>query len=147
MDWPVGLLKRAALAWRGAPRWAVVTGLVLLVLLGASACKNADKAKLLSLPVPVGSEFEDIQAPRWWGVKQIVYRVPLSREEAEAEVYRVFEEDGWRRRGRSQVARDDDCIFIHVQGWSGWGSPTEFGWDDNSLLVLSLEKPEYCGLG
>ena len=132
-------------------RGAILTSLFLLVLFGATACENADKAKLKSLPIPEGSEFERIEAPRVQlvGTKHIVYRVPMPLEEATAEVFRVFEEEGWRVIDRSGaitginlVARDGDCVSIHVQ-W--WVESTEFNSDD-STLTLGLGKAEDCGL-
>ena len=145
----VGILKRA---WRGAPRWAVVAALALLVLLGASACENADKAKLKALPVPQGSELERIRAPRvqLFGDKHIVYRVPMPREEAIVEALRVFEKEGWRIVGSGSAiagmnfaARDGECVVVHVQ-W--WVASTEFSSSDHSQLTLGFSEPETCGL-
>ena len=125
------------------------------MLLGAFSCgilNNPEKAKLKALPVPEGSEFERIQAPRvqLFGDKHIVYRVPMPREEAIPEVLRAFEEEGWRVTGSNSgiagmnfVARDGECVVIHVTWWAF--GPTEFSPDEHSTLTLGLGKPEDCG--
>ncbi len=128
-------------------------GLVLLVVFGPAGCENEGKAKLKALPVPEGSEIERIQAPRvqLFGDKHIVYRVPMPRDEAIPEVLRVFEEEGWRVIGSSSaiagmnfVARDGECVVIHVQWWL---ESTEFSSDEHSTLTMGFGEPDDCGLG
>ena len=99
---------------------------------------NERIAKLESLPVPAGAVVVEKSAVPWRVINvqdNILYRVPLPLEQAEAEVYRLFEAEGWGLLSTDKVGRDRDCISVHMQSWT-W-SP-EWSSSDNTQLRISL---------
>jgi hypothetical protein len=104
------------------PRWVFVAGFLPAVWFasctyGYQGEVSERLAVLESVAVPQGVEvdYKQVEPFGMLGGDYISYRVTIPLEEAEAEVYRSMQQDGWERRGLSNFVRDGDCL--QVFGW------------------------------
>lgn len=124
-------------------RWAFVAGSLPAVWFASCTYGfvgevNERVALLESLPTPSGAaEIEKEVIPlRIMGSDHISYRVPMAPEDAEAEVYRLLQEDGWARRPLHHVVRDGDCLRVYLDRWLFRSADT--------LLIVSLQPHGDC---
>jgi len=110
---------------------------------GLAGSVNRRIAKIESVPVPVGSVVVEKHVAPWrlMGSDSILYRVPAPIEEAEAEMYRRLQEEGWVERRNGLFAHDGICVFVHMQIWL-WTS--EWSSSENTHLRISLAEPDEC---